>query len=133
MNDNETTCCGLLIPMPLTHNQIERLFDNNDNEILFVNKKTGDSMNNQQIGISCAPIHLFSNRIELGNDCFLVKKISPDGKIVVLLTYVKESLILLDGNLIVNENKYNIYDFVVYTNMYIEDKIYDSIAICFYD
>jgi len=85
MNINETNpdCCWFFQRNYLTN---EESFDNNDNDILLFNK---DNPNNNKLPKTM--LIFYSNRIELGNNHFLVHKISNDGTIVLTLTYLNNN------------------------------------------
>jgi hypothetical protein len=127
MSESETICCELFKYKPQTQSQLEETFDDNDNDILFMNKE-GEKLHETPLVFSC-----YSYR--LANDCFLLRKVNYDEDISIVLTYKKEGdkRILLAGHLISNNEKYDVIDFNVYTDMHVNGKLYESIAICFYN
>lgn len=127
MSESETVCCNLFQYKPLTHSQLEELYDDNDNDILFMNKD-GKKLHE-------TPLVFYCYSYRLANDCFLLRKVNHSEGISIILTYKKESdkRILLTGHLISNNKKYDVIDFNVYTDMNVNEKLYESIAICFYN
>ena len=75
--EDETFCCNLFSFTPLTKKQIEKTFDDNDNEILIINKS---GKNNK---FSEMPINFLSNSKLYNNNLLTIRKISSDSKIRV--------------------------------------------------
>jgi len=61
------------------------------------------------------PMLFYSSSYGLNNSCFLVKKISSDGKCSILLTYknVDGMRVLLHGSVILEDLQFNVKEFIV--------------------
>ena len=113
MNSNNTTthCCWnfQINPSP----NIEKIFDSNDNDILLVHKYNADNNTFPK-----KLLHFYSNRIQLGNNLFMVHKLSSDGKIVITLTYNDENgeRELQSGIIYMNKKIHIVNKFNIITN-----------------
>jgi hypothetical protein len=127
MSESETVCCDMFNSKPLTQSDLEALFDQYENDILFMNKDS-EKLND-------IPIVFSSNYHTLGNKYFLVYKVSYEGNMSIVLIYKKngDKRKFIVGHVIHNDKKYDIVDFNIYTDMYINEKLYDSIGMCFYN
>jgi hypothetical protein len=129
MNDNEQTICCWLFK-PNTPLQNERLWDDNNNDILFKNNNpTGE----QVVSSECIEFYCYS--YNLGNNCTLVRKVNYEKKLSIVLTYKDESdkRVLIDGFLLVDCKKYNITEFRIYDELKVNGITYENIATCNYD
>lgn len=70
MSDTETICCDLFNYKPLTQIQLEETFDDNDNDIIFMNKEGGK--------LHDIPIVFYCDSYRLANNCFLLRKVNHD-------------------------------------------------------
>ena len=124
----ETNCCWLF--QSNTPLQNERLWDDNDNDILFKN----NNPNGEQV-VSCECIEFWSDSYNLGNNCTLVRKVNYTKKLALVLTYQDEidKRVLIVGFLLVDGKKYNVTDFKIYDELTFNGKIYENVATCNYD
>ena len=127
MSESETICCDLFKYKPLTQSQLEDLFDDNDNDILFMNKD-GEKLYD-------TPLNFYCESYRLTNKCFLLCKVNHIKGISIVLIYKKDGdkRIFITGHIIMNDKKYDVIDFNVHTNMIINGNLYESIAMCFYN
>jgi hypothetical protein len=127
MSESDTICCDLFKYKPQTQSQLEETFDDNDNDILFMNKK-GEKLHD-------TPIVFYCYSYRLANNYFLLRKVNYDEEMSIVLTYKKDGTkrIFITGHIIMNDIKYDVIDFNVYTDMHVNGKLYESIAICFYN
>jgi hypothetical protein len=105
---DETICCGLFKNVPFTIFEIEKLYDDNDNLITFINENNNNSNNLQN-----KTIEFYSSRVELANNHFLLRKVSCDKKISVIMTYKNDgdNRILIDGFILTDNKKLQITSF----------------------
>jgi hypothetical protein len=127
MSESETICCDLFNYKPLTQIQLEETFDNNDNDIIFMNKEGGK--------LHDIPIVFYCDSYRLANNCFLLRKVNHDEGISIVLIYKQDGnrRVFITGHIISNDKKYVVIDFNVYKDMHVNGKLYESIAICFYN
>ena len=122
--ESQTVCCGLFTLMPPVF--IEESFDENDHQIVFVNKSTN---------LQSAPTNFFySSRVELTNSCFLLTKICHEKNISIVLTYneVDNKRTLVEGILLMNNKKCNLLEFSIHEKLELGDNIYENVGLCVY-
>jgi hypothetical protein len=129
-SDNETTICCWWPFKPMTPLEMEGLWDDNDNEIIFKNNNPGG----EQV-IPNEPIDFWSDSNNIGNYFILARKVNYKKKISLILTFKEETdkRVLIDGFLIVDGMKYEVTDFRTHDELKVAGKIYKNIATCNYN
>jgi len=128
-NEDTPVCCfGFCPDRSLTPLEIEMSYDENDNDIIFKKKNSTKNLPNK-------PITFYSSRFELGNNDFLLRKISSDGNTYIILTYQEDDKerILLDGILVINGKKFKVIDFKPLRSVKVGEDTYDWVCECIYE
>jgi len=122
-----TPCCWLFRPKTIL--DIERLYDENDHDILFKN----NNPNGEQV-IPNECIYFCCESYPFGNNCILLKKVNYERNISIVLTFYEDDdkRFLLTGFILVNGKKYDVTDFKTYDVIEVDGKTYENIATCNY-
>jgi hypothetical protein len=131
IDENEdTVCCfGFCPSKKWTLLEIEEAFDDNDHDIIFKKKNSSTSTN-----LPNKPITFYCSRSELGNNCFLLRKISSDRNTFIILTYQGyHERILLDGFLMTNCQKFKVTDFKPRRIIKDGENTYEWVTECTYE
>uniref|UniRef100_A0A6C0ASC4 Uncharacterized protein n=1 Tax=viral metagenome TaxID=1070528 RepID=A0A6C0ASC4_9ZZZZ len=130
IDENEDIgCCFGFCPAPRWKPlEIEMSFDENDNDIIFKKKNCSSYLQNE-------PFTFYCSRFQLGNQGFLLRKISTDGNICIVLICKEDEngRTLQGGFLIVNGNKFKVTDFKPHRRLIIGEDIYNWVCECTYD
>ena len=128
IDENEdTVCCfGFCPSKKWTLLEIEEAFDDNDHDIVF--KKKNSSISN----LPNKPITFYCSRSGLGNQGFLLRKISSDRNISIVLI-CNEDRTLVDGFLMSYGNKFKVTDFKPHRILRDGENTYEWVAECTYE
>lgn len=132
MNNNQETICCWAFP-PNTPLQKEKLWDDNDNDILFKNNNpSGKGLGDLD---ELVTINFWCESINLGNDFTLLRKVNYSKKLAIILTYREEDdkRVLIDGFILVNGKKYIVTDFTPHDALQVNGIIYEMVATCNYN
>ena len=129
-SDSETIFCGLFQLEPWSQNQLGNSFDTRDHKILFINKNSDN-----KITFVSDPFTFSCYSYTLGKGLVLLRKISYDGKIAIVMTYKedKNGRTLLNGNVYANDKYYEIIKFKIFNKLEVNNTIYHSIATCIFN
>jgi hypothetical protein len=126
-NEETTACFGFCPATTWTPLEIEEAFDDNDNDIIFKKKNSTSNLPNK-------PITFYSSRSGLGNQGFILHKISRDKNTYIVLTYQNDKeRTLVDGFLLINGKKFKVTDFKPHRRLKVGEDTYNWVCECTYE
>ena len=128
-NEETTACCfGFCPPPRWTPLEIEMSFDENDNDVVLKKKNSTKNLPNK-------PITFYSSRFELGNHGFLLRKVSSDRNMSIVLIYKEDENVrtLQGGFLLANDKKFKVTEFKPQRRLTVGEDTYDWVAECTYE
>jgi hypothetical protein len=105
----ETCCFGFFPTKTWTLDEIEKSMDNNDQYIKF----RADGINHKLFNAD--PTLFYSGSYSLGENHFLVKKVSDNNTCSIVLIYKEYdgTRLLVDGTVVIDEGKFKVGEFIV--------------------
>ena len=130
IEDEIDTCCFGLFPTKVwTLDEIEKSMDNNDQYIKF----RADGIQHKLFNTD--PALFYSGSYSLGENHFLVKKVSANNTCSIVLIYKESdgSRLLVDGTIVIDECKFKVGEFIVTKKMELienGDTSYEHVPTC---
>jgi hypothetical protein len=130
IDENEDTACcfGFCPPPRWTTLEIEESFDDNDNDVVLKKRNSTKNLPNK-------PITFYSSRFDLGNQGFLLRKVSSDRNMSIVLICKEDGNVrtLQGGFLLANDKKFKVTEFKPRRRLKVGEDTYNWVCECTYE